>query len=135
MVEKSTHLQVIPQKSTQNAASLPLQTCEKNQWSFLLLYDTSIDFNSSNNFSKLGSFAKVSVPLQFIISQCLYIFLVAVKEYTTRMCAEKKSFTHFAKVDKSCVRETMGMSYICLFVVSAAHLDPYLTSLSSMMLI
>ena len=32
MVEKSTHLQVIPQQSTQNTANLPLQTYEKNKF-------------------------------------------------------------------------------------------------------
>ena len=66
MIEKSTYLQVISQKSTENAANLPLQTCDKNQWTFLL-YDTGVGFNSCNNFANLGFFAKVSVPLQFII--------------------------------------------------------------------
>ena len=32
-----------------------------------LLYDTSVGFNSHNNFANLCSSAKVSVPLQFII--------------------------------------------------------------------
>ena len=32
-----------------------------------LLYDTSVVFNSLNNFANLISFAKVSIPLQFII--------------------------------------------------------------------
>ena len=32
-----------------------------------LLYVTSVGFNSRNNFVNLGSFAKVSVPLKFII--------------------------------------------------------------------
>ena len=66
MVGKSTHLQVISQKRTQNAANLPLQTCDKKQWTFLL-NDTGVGFNSRNNFANLGSFAKVSVPLQFVI--------------------------------------------------------------------
>ena len=35
MLGKSTHLAVIPQQSTQNTANLPLQTYEKNQWTFL----------------------------------------------------------------------------------------------------
>ena len=34
---KSTHLQVIPQKATQNAANLPLQACDKNQWTFFVV--------------------------------------------------------------------------------------------------
>ena len=53
-------------KSTQNAANLPLQTCDENQWTFLA-YDTSVCFNSRINFANIGSLAKVSVPLQFII--------------------------------------------------------------------
>ena len=68
MVGKSAHLQVIPRKGTQNAANLPLQTCDKNQWTFL--YDMGVGFNSLNNCANLGSFAKVSVPLQFIIPWC-----------------------------------------------------------------
>ena len=59
-VQKSTHLQVIPQQSTQNTARLPLQTCEKSQQSFLL-YNTGVAFSLRNNFADLGSFAKVSV--------------------------------------------------------------------------
>ena len=66
MVGKSTHLKVVPQQSTQNAANLPLQTCEEYQGTFLL-YDTSVDFSSRNNFVNLGFFAKVSVPVQSII--------------------------------------------------------------------
>ena len=37
MVEKSTHLQVIPQQSTQNTAKLPLQAYEKNQPTFFIV--------------------------------------------------------------------------------------------------
>ena len=66
MVGESTYLQVIPQKSTQNTVNLPLQTCDKNQWN-LFLYNTSVGFKSRNNFAKLGLFAKVSIPVQFII--------------------------------------------------------------------
>ena len=36
-----------------------------------LLYDTGVGFNSRNNFANLGSFVKVSVPLQYIIP-CSY---------------------------------------------------------------
>ena len=32
-----------------------------------LSYDTGVGFNSRNNFANLGSLAKISVPLQFII--------------------------------------------------------------------
>ena len=32
-----------------------------------LLYDMGVGFNIRNNFANFGSFAKVSVPLQFII--------------------------------------------------------------------
>ena len=34
---KCTHLQVIPQQSTQSAANLPLQICKKNQWNFFCM--------------------------------------------------------------------------------------------------
>ena len=33
-----------------------------------LLYNTGVNFSLRNNFANLGSFAKVSVPVQFIIS-------------------------------------------------------------------
>ena len=61
MVGESTHLQVIPQKNTQNVANLPLQTCDNIQWTFFVVR------HERNNFANLGSFAKVSVPLQFTI--------------------------------------------------------------------
>ena len=66
MLGKSTHLQVIALQSSQKAGNLPLQTCEENQWTFLL-YDSGVNFSLRNNFANLGSFAKVSVPLQLII--------------------------------------------------------------------
>ena len=62
MVGKSTHLQVISQQSTHNTANLPLQTYEKNQWTFLL-FNTGDDFSRRNNFANSGPFAKVSVPV------------------------------------------------------------------------
>ena len=58
MLGKSTHLQVIPQQSTQNTAYLPLQTCE-----LFLLFNTGVDFSLRNNFANSGSFAKVFVPV------------------------------------------------------------------------
>ena len=60
---KSTHLQAIPQ---QRKANLEIQTYKKNQWTFLWNH-TGVDFSSRNNFANLGSFGKVSVPVQFII--------------------------------------------------------------------
>ena len=66
MIGKSTHLQVIPQKSTKKRSKFAIATRDKNQWTFFL-YDTGVDFNSRNNFASLCFFAKVSVPLQFII--------------------------------------------------------------------
>ena len=62
MLRKGTHLAVIPQQNTQNTANLPLQTYEKNQWTFLL-FNTGVDFSLRNNFANSGSFAKVSVPV------------------------------------------------------------------------
>ena len=35
--KKSAHLQVIPQQSTQNTANLPLQTYDKNHWTFFIV--------------------------------------------------------------------------------------------------
>ena len=61
MLGKSIYLQVIPQKSTQNTANLPLQTCKKNQWTFSL-YNTGVDFSFHDNFANSGSSAKVFVP-------------------------------------------------------------------------
>ena len=58
MLGKSTHLQVIPQQSTQNTANLLLQTNE-----LVLLFNTGVDFSLRNNFANSGSFAKVSVPV------------------------------------------------------------------------
>ena len=66
MLGNSTHLQVISQQSTQNTANLPLQTCEKTSGLFLS-HDTDAGFSSRNNFANLGSFAKVSFPVEFII--------------------------------------------------------------------
>ena len=62
MVGKGTHLQVILQQSTQNTASLLLQTYEKTIELFLLL-KTGVDFSLRNMFANSGSFAKVSVPV------------------------------------------------------------------------
>ena len=66
MLGKTTHLQVIPQKSTQNAANLPYRHATKTSGNFLL-YNTGVGFNSSSNFANLGSFAKVSFPLKSTI--------------------------------------------------------------------
>ena len=82
LCQKSTHLQVIPQQITQNTASLPLQTCDKNQWNFLL-YDTGLDFSSPNNFSNLGSFAIVSVPVKSIIPLLRLMTVCEVYEIAT----------------------------------------------------
>ena len=71
MVGKSTHLQVIPQQSTQNTANLPLQTYEKTSELFLL-FNTGVDFSLCNNFDNPGSFAKVSVPVHIYNSLVKY---------------------------------------------------------------
>ena len=54
MLEKSTHLQVIPQQSTQNTTNLG----EKPVFVFIV-YNTGFDVISSNSFANIGSFAKV----------------------------------------------------------------------------
>ena len=56
---KSTHQHVVPQQSTQNATNLWLQTCEKNQWTFLLI----LHFSACTNFANLCFFAKNSAPV------------------------------------------------------------------------
>ena len=49
-----------------NAANLALETYEKT--SRLFLWNRmAVDFSSRNNFVNLGSFAKVSVPVEIII--------------------------------------------------------------------
>ena len=57
MVGKSTHLQVIPQQSTQNAVNTR-KTSE-----LFPLFNTGVDFSLRNNFANSGSFAKVFVPV------------------------------------------------------------------------
>ena len=64
MVEKKLQFTSYPAAKHLNTANLPLQTCEKNQWTFLL-YDTGVGFNPQNNFA--NSIAKVSIPVQLII--------------------------------------------------------------------
>ena len=66
MLGKSTHLQVIALQSSQKAGNLRLQTCEENQWTFLL-YDSGVNFSLRSNFANLGSFATVSVPVLSLI--------------------------------------------------------------------
>ena len=56
MIGKSIHLQIIPQKSTQNGQAT--KTSE-----LFLLYYTGVGYNSRNNFSNLGSFANASIPV------------------------------------------------------------------------
>ena len=65
MLGKSTHLQAIPQKAPKTQQICHYRHATKT--SGLSLYDTSIGFNSRNNFANLGALAKVSAPLQFII--------------------------------------------------------------------
>ena len=60
MHKENTHLQVIPQQSTQNTANLPLQACEKTSRPFLL-NDTGIDFSSRNNFANFNSLCIVPI--------------------------------------------------------------------------
>ena len=58
----------------QNTANIALQTEEKNQWTFLW-HRRGVDFSSRNNFTNLGSFAKVSVPVETIIPSLVYTSL------------------------------------------------------------
>ena len=86
MLGKSACLQIIPQQSTQNTANLSLQTCDKNQWTFLL-HSMSVNFSSRNNFANSGSFAKVSVPVRSIIP-CLndndVLFMASLTSFPVR---------------------------------------------------
>ena len=65
MLGKSTHLQIVPQQSTQNTTESRLQTYEENQKTFLMTPTGrgGVDFCSCNNFANLGSFAKAFVPI------------------------------------------------------------------------
>ena len=63
MPGKSTHLQVTPQQSTQTH-----QTCGYRHTTkpvdFFYYHRTGVNFSSRNNFSILGYFAKVSIPVK-----------------------------------------------------------------------
>ena len=60
-------------------------TCKKSQRIFLF-YGTGVDLSSRNNLTNTGSFAKVSVPVEFIIPwlkfafawSCLLLFLKVI---------------------------------------------------------
>ena len=56
-----------PASKHQNAASLALQAYEKSQWTFFYGATRAIDFSSRNNFTNLGSFAKIFVPVETTI--------------------------------------------------------------------
>ena len=47
----------------QNTANLSLQTYEKNQW-ICFTVQHGFDYNSRTNFANLGSFAKLSIPVE-----------------------------------------------------------------------
>ena len=66
MVGKITHLQVTPQQSTQTQQICHYRYARKPVNVFLW-YNTNVDFICRNNFANLGSFAKVSIPVQSII--------------------------------------------------------------------
>ena len=48
------------------AKNLAIQTYKKSQWTFLR-HRTGADLSSQNNFTNLGSFAKVFVPVETIV--------------------------------------------------------------------
>ena len=62
MVGKCTHFQVIQKQS-----KFAITDVRQKPGDSILLYDTGVGFNSRNNFANLGSFAKFSIPVQFII--------------------------------------------------------------------
>ena len=76
MVGKSTHLQVIPRQSTQNTANLPLQTYEKNQWTFLL-FNVGVDFIY---FKKIRNYIIAVVRSLFVVllQGCLSVLVVVL---------------------------------------------------------
>ena len=63
MLGESTHLQVIPQQSTQMQQTCGYRHTTKTSELFLL-FNMGVDFSSRNNFPNLGSFAKVSIPVK-----------------------------------------------------------------------
>ena len=50
-----------------------LQTCDKNQWNFLL-YDTG----ASDNFANLGIFTKVFIPVHIYNSLIYHCYTIGV---------------------------------------------------------
>ena len=77
MPEKAPIYKLSRSKAPKNTADLPLQTYEKNQWTFIL-YDTAVDFSSRNNSANLDSFAKVSIPVGSI-SPRIYVHALIKK--------------------------------------------------------
>ena len=64
MVGKSTHLSRSKAPKTQQICHYRHATKTNG---LFLLHSAGVNFSDRNNFANLGSFAKVSVPVQFII--------------------------------------------------------------------
>ena len=120
MSGKITHLQIIPQKSTQNTANLPLQTCDKNQWAFLL-YNTGVKFSSCNHFMNLDSFAKVSIFIQSAIPG-LYL----LHKRSCLFLQEKNNFNMQRKRNSSMVCILRAYAQININFSASEHSNFYL---------
>ena len=86
MLGKSTHLQVIPQQSTQNTANLPLQTCKKTSEHF---------FYCSTRASALVSAIILStqVPLQKF--PILFIIIILIWSCLTQLVFNHCTFCNY----------------------------------------
>ena len=125
MVGKSARLAVIPQQSTQNTANLPLQTYEKNQSTFFLLFNTGSDFSLHNNFANSGFCAKVSVPVHIYNSLICYS---AIQELPTS-CYLLQHYTgvvYFILFGNCFSFILLFLSYIWLFFGYIWHFQLYL---------
>ena len=90
MLGKSAHLQVIPQQAPKTQQICHYIHATKTRELFLL-YNTGVDFSSSNNFANLGSFAKVSVPVASIIPW----FIKYTMGSCLPNCADNSSWVYF----------------------------------------
>ena len=57
-------------------------------------------------------------------------FFIAVHEYVTKTCGEKKSFNHFTKTDRRCQETTIGKHYTTIFLPMSRQHSYLLVSLN-----
>ena len=101
-------------KAPKNTEILPLQKCKKNQQTVFFLYGTSFDFNFRNNLKLLGSFAKVSIPVETIIP-CT---MVDLNKYT------RQNYIHLLKRYQTKTNTCLVYTWSCLIINEDALLPP-----------